>query len=123
MGRAHGPGPWARPMGPKMAAWDPGPGPGPGPWPWARARTLALGQGQDPGPMGQGPAAIFGPMGLAHGPMGESIYLSICIHIYIYIYIHMYPYVSILYPYLYTIYLQIVTNVRNMLKWTFPMFV
>ena len=80
-GRAHGPGPgpWAK------RAWDPGPGPWPGPWPLARARTLALGQGQDPGPMGQSPAAIFGPMALEHGPMGESIYLSTCTHMYPYI--------------------------------------
>ena len=98
-------GPWARPMGPKMAALDPGPGPWPGPWPWARARTLALGQGQDPGPMGQSPAAIFGSIGLAHGPIGGSIY------------------VSILFPYLYTIWLEMSKNVRNLLKWTFQVFV
>ena len=59
-------GPWARPMGPKMAA-----GPGPGTrtqGPWAR----------DPDPRRH----LW-----AHGPIGESIYLSICIHIC--------PYVSI----------------------------
>ena len=63
MGQAHGP-------------KDGGGGSGPCPMgPWVRV----------PGPWG--PAAIFGPMGLAHGPIGESIYLFICIHIC--------PYVSI----------------------------
>ena len=52
------------PMGPKMATkaqgQDPGPGPWPGPW--------LMGPSQDPRPIGQNPASIFGPMGLAQGP-------------------------------------------------------
>ena len=79
------------PMGPWAQRWrlDPCPGPGLGPWPWARAWTLTLGQGQDPAPMGQGPAAIFGPMGLAHGPMVPwenpyiKPYVSICPYVFI----------------------------------------
>ena len=39
--------PWARPMGTKMGAGT---------------------QGQDPGPMGQGPAALFGPTGPWENP-------------------------------------------------------
>ena len=110
-------GPWARPMGPRKVAW---------PWPRARARTLALGQGQGPGAMGQGPDAIVGPMGLVHGSMGESsylsiciflslslyIYISICIHIFIHIFVHMYSHIYIyvyiyIYIYICIIYLQI----------------
>ena len=62
MGQAHGPGPWARTKGPKMAPgpWvlaqgqGPGRGPGPGswPWPWARvpSRHLWAMDGMPPGP-------------------------------------------------------------------------
>ena len=64
MGRWVHMGPWARPMGPKMAAGALALGPGswvPGPS-WARVLW-------DPGPWARVPAAIFAPMGLAHGPI------------------------------------------------------
>ena len=80
----------------RILLWAHGPKDGGlGPWPRTKAGTLALGQdpGPDPGPMGQRPAVIFGPMGLAH--------ISICVRIYvyidkyIYIYIRIYIYISI----------------------------
>ena len=52
---AYGPGSWTQ-------RWRLAPGPGPGPQapgPWARDTQAAR-------PKSQGPAAIFGPMGLAH---------------------------------------------------------
>ena len=78
----HGPGPCA-----ERCRLAPGPGPGP-----PRPEGPSARAPQAPGPMVQGPAAIVGPMGLAHRPMGESICLAICIHIYIYKYIYIYIY-------------------------------
>ena len=70
-----------------------------------RLRTAKqLGQNPFKIRLGQGPAAIVGPMGLAHGGthisihMYPYIYIPICIHIYKYIYIYIYIYISLLIP-------------------------
>ena len=99
-GFSHGMRPPARPMGPKMEAE---------PWP------MTIGP-RAWGSLGQGPAAIFGHIGLAQGPwpMRESIdilvhrflciyiYISLYVYPYIYIYMAMYIYIHIfIYLYIY----------------------